>query len=128
VGALHIVLDLIRVGIFGGIFGVLLVAGHRLDLRHQRGSKLIAGGFGMLFLGAVLHATGTFESLNHGLIVGDALTLAIFEEAGGYLLGAVLLFLGLWQWLPLVGALGEAKNRLEHRSNDLEAQVIRRME
>jgi PAS domain S-box-containing protein len=113
-----IVLEIIRALVMAVTFAFLLVMGRRFDVRNRRGWSLIVAGFGLLLFGGVLDITDNFERLNRFVVVGDTEVEAFLEKVFGYLLGFLLLLVGLWNWLPIVGALEEAKRRLS-RHNEL---------
>ncbi len=97
-----IVLEVLRSLVTALIFGFVLVAGGRHDLRGHRGWHFIGAGFGLLLFGSVLDITDNFESLNRFVVIGDTQVEAFLEKVIGYLLGFVLLAVGFRYWLPLV--------------------------
>jgi serine phosphatase RsbU (regulator of sigma subunit) len=123
-----VVLETARAIVMAVIFGFMIVVGHRQNLYDQRGYAFIVGGFGLLLFGAVLDITDNYDSLDRYVVIGDTHVEAFLEKVVGYLLGFVLLFVGFWYWLPLVGAIRRAEQRLQDYSKDLEAEVAKRTE
>jgi signal transduction histidine kinase/CheY-like chemotaxis protein len=118
---IDIVLETIRAFFAGLIFIYLWFAGKREGIGRQTGWRYILWGFGLIFFGSAIDLTDNFPALNKFLIIGDTPYQAFLEKACGYLLGMLLLAVGLWQWLPTVIA---AKVKLENqllRSQKLEA-------
>jgi serine phosphatase RsbU (regulator of sigma subunit) len=123
-----VVLEVARAVVMTVIFAFMVVVGHRQSLYEQRGYLFIVSGFGLLLFGAVLDITDNYEELNQYVVVGDTQVEAFFEKVVGYLLGFVLLFIGFWYWLPLVGEIRRAEQRLQNYSKDLEVEVAKRTE
>jgi serine phosphatase RsbU (regulator of sigma subunit) len=123
-----VVLETARAIVMAVIFAFMVVIGHRQNLYEQRGYGFMVGGFALLLLGAVLDITDNYEELNRYVIIGDTHVEAFFEKVVGYLFGFVLLFVGFWYWLPLVGEIRRAERRLQNYSKDLEVEVAKRTE
>jgi serine phosphatase RsbU (regulator of sigma subunit) len=123
-----VVLEVARAIVMAVIFAFMLIVGHRQNLYEQRGYGFIVGGFGLLLLGALLDITDNYDNLDRFVVIGDTHVEAFLEKVVGYLLGFVLLFIGFWYWLPLVGAIRRAEQRLQNYSKDLEVEVARRTE
>jgi len=123
-----VVLETARAVVMAVIFAFMVVVGHRQNLYEQRGYGFMVGGFGLLLFGAVLDITDNYEDLNRFVVIGDTQVEAFLEKVVGYLLGFVLLFVGFWYWLPLVGEIRRAEQRLQNYSKDLEAEVANRTE
>jgi serine phosphatase RsbU (regulator of sigma subunit) len=123
-----VVLEVARAVVMTVIFAFMVIVGHRQNLNEQRGYGFIVGGFGLLLFGALLDITDNYEQLNQFVVIGDTHVEAFFEKVVGYLLGFVLLFVGFWYWLPLIGESRRAEQRLQNYSKDLEAEVARRTE
>jgi hypothetical protein len=121
-----VVLETARAVVMAVIFAFMVIVGHRQSLYEQRGYGYMVGGFGLLLFGAVLDITDNFETLNQYVMIGDTHLEAFLEKVVGYLLGFVLLFVGFWYWLPLVGEIRRAEQRLQNYSRDLEREVARR--
>ena len=123
-----VVLETARAVVMAVIFAFMVIVGHRQNLYEQRGYGFMVAGFGLLLFGAVLDITDNYETLNQYMIVGDTEVEAFFEKVIGYLLGFVLLFVGFWHWLPMVGEIRRAEQRLQNYSKDLEVEVAKRTE
>ena len=123
-----VVLETARAVVMAVIFAFMVVVGHRQKLYEQRGYGFMVGGFGLLLFGAVLDITDNYDDLNRFVVIGDTQVEAFLEKVVGYLLGFVLLFIGFWYWLPLVGEIRRAEQRLQNYSKDLEAEVANRTE
>jgi serine phosphatase RsbU (regulator of sigma subunit) len=121
-------LETARAVVMAVVFVFMVMVGHRQSLYEQRGYVFIVGGFGLLLFGAVLDITDNYEELNQYVVLGDTQVEAFFEKVAGYLLGFVLLFIGFWYWLPLVGEIRRAEQRLQNYSKDLEVEVAKRTE
>ena len=105
----------------------LLVVGRRQGIAGQPGWRLIAGGFSLLLLGAVVDLSDNFETLNRFVILGETPQRAFLESYVGSLGGGLSLFFGFRYWLPLVGAeaRAEAAHELEQMNGQLE-EALRR--
>lgn len=123
-----VVLEVARAVVMAVILAFMVVVGHRQDLYDQRGYGFIVGGFGLLLFGALLDITDNYDALDRFVVIGDTHVEAFLEKVVGYLLGFVLLFAGFWYWLPLVGDIRRAEQRLQNYSKDLEVEVARRTE
>ena len=123
-----VVLETARALVMAVIFAFMVMVGHRQNLYEQRGYGFIVGGFGLLLFGAILDITDNYEGLNRFVVIGDTQVEAFLEKVVGYLVGFVLLFIGFWYWLPLVGAIRRAEQRLQNYSKDLEVEVAKRTE
>ena len=110
------------------IFAFLVIVGHRQNLYEQRGYGFIVSGFALVLIGAILDITDNYDNLNRYVVIGDTEVEAFFEKVVGYLFGFILLFVGFWYWLPLVGAIRRAEQRLQNYSKDLEIEVAKRTE
>ncbi len=97
--------------------------GRRERLHNQKGWWYILAGFSLIFMGGVFDITDNYDSLNRFLIVGDTETEAFLEKVVGNLVGSLLLFVGLWYWLPLVAALRRAEDDLKKYNEELETRV-----
>jgi diguanylate cyclase (GGDEF)-like protein/PAS domain S-box-containing protein len=123
---LDVVLESARALAMCVIFGFLLVAGRRHGLRRQKGWSFIAWGFGLLLFGSLLDVTDNFEGLSRLVVFGDTEVQAFLEKVVGYLLGFALLAVGFAFWLPLVGTLNTAEQRLMRHNDQLEGEVAQR--
>jgi serine phosphatase RsbU (regulator of sigma subunit) len=123
-----VVLETARAIVMAVVFAFTVVIGHRQNLYEQRGYGFMVSGFGLLLFGAILDITDNFEELNQYVVIGDTEVEAFFEKVIGYLVGFVLLFVGFWRWLPLVGEIRRAEQRLQNYSKDLEIEGAKRTE
>ena len=123
---LDISLEIARALAATAIFAYVVVAGRRHGLYGQRGWRHIVTGFGLILLGCLLDITDNFPALNVFVVIGDTPVEAVLERIFAYLLGFVLVFTGLWYWIPLVGGLSGETRRLTGYAKDLEAQVSQR--
>ena len=121
-----IILEIIRAAVAMAILAFLMWTGKRLRLWHESGWPIIVGGFALLTLGSVVDITDNFEGLNAFVLVGDTPQQAFVEKVIGFLGGFVLLSIGFWKWLPIVGAVREARRDLEVHTAGLESVVEQR--
>jgi PAS domain S-box-containing protein len=121
-----LLLEIARSAVMAVICGYLLVIGRKFKLREQRGWRFLVAGFGLLLFGSILDITDNFEGLNHLVVVGDTRVEAFLEKVIGYLAGFVLLFVGFWCWVPLVGALRNAQQQLAEKNEWLESEITLR--
>ncbi|MEE8297358.1 MAG: PAS domain S-box protein [Hyphomicrobium sp.] len=121
-----IAIELARTLVMCLILGLFLFFGHRHEFHHQRGWRLIVGGFGLLVFGNLLDVTDNFESLNSLVLIGDTQIEAVLENVFGYFFGFALLLVGLRLWLPRVGVLSERARRLKQTNERLEAEAATR--
>ncbi|MFC1503356.1 hypothetical protein ACFL53_03260 [Pseudomonadota bacterium] len=97
-----IVIEIFRAIIVGGIILSLLKAQRAKEVSQISGWRAIVAGFALIFFGTVIDITDNFEELNRFVIIGDTETQAFLEKVVGYLLGFLLLALGIRQWLPKI--------------------------
>ncbi|MDX1302905.1 hypothetical protein [Photobacterium sp.] len=111
-----IVIEIFRAIITGGIVISLLKVQHAKELSQASGWRTIVAGFVLIFFGTLLDITDNFEELNRFVIIGDTEPQAFLEKVVGYLLGFLLLALGIRQWLPKIiehGEITRNKHKLE---------------
>ena len=118
-----IALEIIRASAIGLLLGYAWWRGKTEQLHRQKGWLFIIAGFGLLFLSAVVDITDNFESLNRFVIIGDTAYEAFLEKVVGSLFGSLLLFIGFWYWLPLIGALRKAELAVKLHNRQLEGLV-----
>ena len=121
-----IVLELTRAGVAMAIVVFLVCTGRRQRLWNERGWRMIVVGFALLTFGSVIDVTDNFERLNAFVVVGDTPQQAFLEKVIGFLGGFVSLSVGFWQWLPMVGAVRQARRDLETHNTRLESMVEQR--
>ena len=120
---IDILLESFKALVLGGIVCYIWWTSLRGNLRMRRGWWFIVAGFNLIFIGSLFDITDNFESLNRFVIIGDTPSEALFEKVVGNLLGAFLLLVGLWHWLPIVSAFDQAKRELEVYSTNMAVLV-----
>src|SRR3546814_11192702 len=105
---------------------LIYVGGKKFALASFAGWHVILAGFGLVLFGSVWDLMDNFEQLNRFIIIGDTEIEAILEKIVGYSAGFVLLGIGFWRWLPLVGELRLAERNLHAVNERLEAKVVER--
>jgi hypothetical protein len=95
-----ILMELLRAVVVGGIILVLFKTWQSKAISRISGWRTLVAGFGLIFFGTVIDITDNFEELNRFIIIGDTEVQAFLEKVVGYLLGFVLLALGIFRWLP----------------------------
>lgn len=84
-----------------GMILFILIRGQRSsEIRNVAGWPRIMMGFSLIFFGTLIDITDNFTGLNRFFIIGDTPVQAFLEKVVGYLLGFMLLFVGIWEWLP----------------------------
>ncbi len=121
-----VLLESFRTFIMGVILAYLWWIGAKEQLHRQRGWWFVVAGFVLVFLGSLVDITDNYDSLNKYVIIGDTAYEAFLEKVVGNLVGAILLLVGLWYWLPLIAALRRAEHDLSRYSKGLEARVEER--
>jgi hypothetical protein len=97
-----IILEVARAAVFGVIVFLLIRSTDHSALRSIRGWRYIVVGFTLLFFGMLIDITDNFQVLDRFVIVGDTVVQATIEKVFGYLLGGIVLAIGIWRWLPRV--------------------------
>ena len=83
-------------------------------------------GFILIFFGTLIDITDNFEELNRFVIVGDTEIQALLEKLVGYLLGFLLVALGVWRWIPKLIEHGELTRRQhQHEVQEERLRVLR---
>lgn len=109
-----IVLELFRAAVIGALILALTGASRAKAISRLSGWRPIVAGFILIFFGTVIDITDNFEELNRFVIVGNTEIQAFLEKVVGYLLGFLLLTLGIWRWLPsLIEYDALTRNKLE---------------
>ena len=106
-----IIIEVLRAIVVGGIILTLLRARHAKEISKISGWRILMAGFVLIFFGTVIDITDNFEELNRFLIVGDTEIQAFLEKVVGYLLGFLLVALGIWRWIPKLIEHGELTRR-----------------
>jgi signal transduction histidine kinase len=97
-----IILESIRAVILVFLFIYLVRAGKKRKELSRQGWSLIIAGFGLLCFATVIDITDNFESLNWLILMGDTPIQAFLEKMVGFLLGFLLLSIGLIKWIPTI--------------------------
>lgn len=97
---IDIVIEVLRAIVVGGVIFALMRARHSEKISKICGWRTMLTGFALVFFGTLIDITDNFEELNRFVIIGDTDVQAFLEKVVGYLLGFLLLALGIWQWLP----------------------------
>ena len=97
---IDIVLELSRALVVGGVILAFFRARHTKAVSRIAGWRTLMSGVFLIFFGSLIDITDNFENLNRFVIVGDTEIQAFLEKVVGYLLGFLLLALGIWRWLP----------------------------
>ena len=97
--------------------------GRRDSLKETVGWRQVLGGFLLLTVGALVDLTDHFPELGRFIIFGQTPYQAFVEKFVGSLGGFVLLFLGLWRWLPHVVDRRAAEDQMLRARRELEEQL-----
>lgn len=97
---IDIVLELLRALVVGGIIVVFFSARRNKAISQIEGWWVLVTGFILIFFGTLIDISDNFEELNRFVIVGDIKIQAFLEKVVGYLLGFLLIAIGIWRWLP----------------------------
>ncbi len=119
-----IALELLRAVVVGFILLFLLYGQHAKKICKTNGWKALVSGFALIFFGTLIDITDNFTGLNHFIIVGNTPVQAFLEQVVGYLLGFILLAVGIGRWLPKVIEYQEMIKKSLKKSND-EVKILR---
>lgn len=97
-----IVMEALRAFLVGGVIFSLLKAQHVKGISQISGWRYIVAGFCLIFFGTLIDITDNFDELNQFVIIGDTEVQAFLEKVVGYLLGFLLLAIGIRKWLPKI--------------------------
>lgn len=129
-----IILEIIRALILAGIVIYFMRTDKHIE-HGRRGWLFIKLGFLCFLFGSIIDITDNFPSLSPAIIIGNTSFQAFLEEFVGYLGGFILLFTGLWIWLPAMNSFGnletelnEGKRALEELAQDKSAGIEREIE
>ncbi len=117
-----IVMEILRAVMVGGVIISLLKAHPAKEVSQKSGWRYILAGFSLIFFGTLIDITDNFEELNRFVIIGDTEIQAFLEKVVGYLLGFLLLAIGIRQWLPKIIQHGEM-TRDKHKLKVQEERV-----
>jgi len=101
----------LRALVVGWVVITLLRSHRSRQVKGVAGWHFLLAGFLLIFFGSVIDITDNFPSLNHLVVIGDTETEAFLEKMVGYLLGFLLLAVGIWRWLPGMAELQELHRR-----------------
>lgn len=117
---IDIILEIFRAIIVGSIVFGLIRYRKMYEISEIDGWSYIVAGFTLIFFGTVIDITDNFDILNKYIIIGDTNMQALLEKLFGYLVGFVLLTVGILKWIPKVVKHAEqAKKNLEKTENEL---------
>lgn len=97
-----IVIETLRAILVGGVIISLLKAQSAKEVSQIGGWRYIVAGFCLIFFGTLIDITDNFDQLNQFVIIGDTEAQAFLEKVVGYLMGFLLLALGIRKWLPKI--------------------------
>ncbi len=118
---MDIIIETLRAIVVGGILFCFLWVRHNKEFSHVPGWKTMFYGFVLIFFGTVIDITDNFPSLERFVVIGDTEVQAILEKIGGYLVGYLLVAVGIWQWLPKLAE----HSRSAQQKHELEIQEQR---
>lgn len=97
---MDIFIETLRAFVVGGIVVCLLWTRRNKEISNIKGWKTMFFGFVLIFFGTVIDITDNFESLNQFVVIGDTKVEAILEKIVCYLIGFLLVAIGIWRWMP----------------------------
>ncbi len=104
-------MEALRAIVVGGILLAFIRTRRSREISDVVGWWYVAGGFGLVFLGTVFDLTDNFPEWNTYVIIGDTEVEAFLEKVVGYLLGFILIAIGVWRWLPKLAEHSELRRR-----------------
>jgi len=117
---IDIVLELLRALVVGGVIIVFLRVRRTKAVTQIEGWWTLVAGFILIFFGTLIDITDNFEELGRFVIIGNTEIQAFLEKVVGYLLGFLLLAIGIWRWLPkLIEHEDLSKKKLEVKEERL---------
>lgn len=96
---LDILIELVSTAV-AGIIVFFLLSKNYSQLKQVKGWNYFVAGFLLIFIAMIVDATDNFESLNRFVIIGNTPAQAIVEKLFGFLLGFILVAIGLTSWIP----------------------------
>ena len=105
-----IIIEIFWVIVLGLIVWFLIFNPKIKEVRTVRGWKFFTGGFCLLFFGALIDNTDSFEALNRFIIIGKTPYQAFIEDCFGFLFGFIFIAIGIWLWIP---SMIELQNKLK---------------
>ena len=97
-----IILESLRAIVVGLTLIIVIRRQTSRELHTADGWQILFFGLVLIFFGTLIDITDNFTELNRFVIVGDTPVQAFLEKIVGYLLGFMLLAVGIWRWLPKV--------------------------
>jgi PAS domain S-box-containing protein len=104
-----IILDGLILVVTGLMLGYLWWLGRTVGPAHRPGWGFVLSGFAFIFLGAILNSSRDILRLSGNIVAeGTGVGLWVSDNVV-YIVGAVLIFLGLWRLLPAVARLEQTE-------------------
>lgn len=97
-----ILLESMRAVAVGVILIVLFRVMRSREIQSVEGWRSFLFGFALVFFGTLIDVTDNFPELNRFVIIGDTPVQAFLEKVIAYLLGFILIAIGIRRWLPKV--------------------------
>jgi diguanylate cyclase (GGDEF)-like protein len=114
-----VALEAVRAATLSAIIGLLWWRAGRRAFGGQAGHLLLLAGFSLILFGTLVDITSNFKELDGFVIVGDTKGGAVLEKGVGYLGGSLLVALGFWRWLPLIGERERSEAELRRAHTEL---------
>jgi uncharacterized membrane protein len=127
---MDILTETLRAFVVGGIIICFLWGRHNGEISNIKGWNMMFFGFVLIFFGTVIDITDNFDALNKYVVIGDTEVEAFLEKIVGYLMGFLLVAIGIWQWLPKLiehSKLSQKQHEMEiqeHRLRVLKATLL----
>ena len=119
---LNLVTEGILFAITAAIFGYLWWKSRAAKLHGQRALWYTTVGAFFMVMAVAIDVTGNFSALGRYFVLGDA-AQALYLMRACYLIGAALVFVGIYHWLPLTTALRRAERDLRQYNTEMQRQV-----
>src|SRR5210317_430599 len=107
---IDIAVETLRAAIFLAIVALLWRKRNRFEAGVRRP---ILAGFGLLLLASLLDISDNFPALNSLVFLGDTQLESFLEKIIGYLLGTLLIFIGLLRFEPVSSRLQTSLRELQ---------------
>lgn len=123
---IDIVIEALRAILVGGVIFSLLKAQQVKEVSQISGWRYIVAGFYLIFFGTLIDITDNFDELNRFVVIGDTEVQAFLEKVVGYLMGFLLLALGIRKWLPkIIDHAGLIRDKHNLRVQEERVKVLR---
>lgn len=99
---IDLILEFLRAVVVGVALIALIKLKRSRELRNLEGWRTFLFGFSFLLFGALVDFTDNFVGMKRFVILGETPAQVFLEEVVGYLLGFILISIGIWRWLPKV--------------------------